>query len=297
MNSDTIDQILSLNAKKAMRAIKGLTDLEMLQSIIDTECIHGGRSTVIGAAQMRLDSLTEDSIVVVLDEQDEPEADELEPVDEEPAEFVPEVEPIEEPVIEAEPVTAEPTIERTPAENCAVAFYAALRSRDISLVTLLISELRADDSDDETMARALVEHQPTAQAQSKRSRTPSQRGPSPSRANLDMSKADGMVFGFKRKGFTGQATIDSDGTIKVLAGARVNPVDIDGSKRLASIKETMLSAGTMVIDGDMCVTTEDVSFASPCPAGAFMCGKASGGYRAWRTEDGRTAIQVCAVSR
>lgn len=203
----------------------------------------------------------------------------------------PTLEPTVEPTVEPaanEPEVTSPTPQGgqgSPADDCAGAFFAALRKGDAGLVAALLAEVRREDADDATMAEALVNAYRAA-APAKRTRRAASASPAtPRRAtDIDYAKADGITFTFTRNEWTATATVSEDGSFTVQAGSKVNPGQKRGSKP-AQLKEELTAKGAL--DGESGVLNEDITLPSASAAAVFVCGDSVNGLKVWRDEDGR----------
>lgn len=268
-------EITTANSRNAIKAIKEITDVSVLAEALKLESGKDTpRSTVAGALQMRIDII-----------KDAGEANVEEPTAE-PTEPKPAIILVDEPKAE-EPAVVEPT----PTENCAVAFLAALKAGDSGLTAVLIAEVRREDADNDEMAEALVKAFAALTFTAKVKRASS---PRKAVSKYDWSKAKGMLFEYTRGKHEGQAAVNTDGSLTLQAGAKVNPEQTCGNQGAIDFKAKLIEDGTLVIEDDMAVLTQEVTFKVVSTLGRFMCGKIPDGARRW-VNDGQNFRQVCAL--
>lgn len=315
----TAEQIVSMGVRQAREAIDQIDDITLLEKIIAAEQAGKARKSLIGIARLRADGLRESGEAVIsVDEAAEREAmvgitlptgitvpadlvsiqigdnraeggsqvaqDAPAAADEAPAEgqAAPEPEPTQDAAVEP--------AQGDSADDCARAFFGALRQGNAALVAALLAEVRREDADDEAMAEAIIRAygatQPPRRARPARSTGATTAG----RATLDCGKAEGLTFTFTRSEWTGRAAVNPDGSLTVLKGSKVNPDHKRGWAAAKNLKAELKAAKRMKDDGTL---KADVTVPSPTAAAVFVCGDSANGIVSWRTEDGRNLREVC----
>src|SRR5690606_38651772 len=221
----TAEQIVSMGVRQAREAIDQIDDITLLDRIIEAEQAGKARKSLIGIARLRADGLRESGEAVIsVDEaaereamvgitlptgvtvpadmvrieigasraegEDTPQVAQEAPVEPEAAPAEAQAAPEPEAVQEA-PVEPE---QGSSVDDCARAFFAALRQGNAALVAALLAEVRREDADDEAMAEAIIRAygatQPPRRARPARSTGATTAG----RATLDCGKAEGLTF-------------------------------------------------------------------------------------------------------
>lgn len=96
------------------------------------------------------------------------------------------------------------------------------------------------------------------------------------------------LFYCKRSGTDARGEYTPDGfvVLKGSIGRSMAKASLRGS--FAKARDTLISQGKLVIEGDKAVFAENVLFQSPSGASAVVCGAASNGWFEWKDENGVT---------
>jgi len=102
-------------------------------------------------------------------------------------------------------------------------------------------------------------------------------------------RANSTLYYLRSDEYDATAELLEDGSINILKGtrARMRETDSFGGWSLAARKQ-FLEEGTMVLEGDTYIFTQDVLFKSPSAAAATVAGRSINGWTAWKDSEGRT---------
>lgn len=196
--------LTSLNSRNALKAIRDISDVDVLREALEQEgASESPRSTVMGAIQMRIDTLPDEGGEIVVDDAAwQIKSNENGSISEADTGAV---------VVPAADVADDSAPEvaiSSSINDCALAFFAALRSGDEKLVTVLISEVRREDADDAAMAAALINAFSTIKAQAKSQANKSERKPQAKKEPGDRAMAR-LLEGIKA------GSTDDDGVVTI----------------------------------------------------------------------------------
>lgn len=179
----TADQVTAMSVRQAREAIDQINDITLLDRIIDMEEAGKARKSLIGFARLRVDGLRESGEAEISVDEDPGligitlpsgitipassasiqlggnRAEGEEPVEAQEAPVEPEAAPAEVQVAPKPEAVQEAPVEPeqgSSVDDCARAFFAALRQGNTALVAALLAEVRREDADDAAMAEALV---------------------------------------------------------------------------------------------------------------------------------------------